>query len=144
MANSKSYGKYDFTAEKFDGDKIHLSDYAGKIVLVNFWAEWCEPCKAETPGFVKIYDQYHSRGLEIIGIAEESKPDLAKAFISQFGMKYIVARDDDGGIAEKFDLDVYPQSFLFGPKGDMVKAFRGFADESAVSAEINKLIAANY
>src|SRR5262245_1017651 len=66
---SANYGKYDFTFTTLDGKELRLGDYAGKIVLVNIWAPWCGPCRIETPGFVKMYNEYNRKGFEILGVA---------------------------------------------------------------------------
>ena len=52
-----------------DGNRVRLSDYAGKVVVINFWATWCAPCRAEIPAFVRLREQYHDKGLEIIGVS---------------------------------------------------------------------------
>ena len=63
------YGDYNFTLTTIDGDRVSLSDYEGKVVLVNFWATWCGPCVIETPALVRMYHKYKRHGFAVIGVA---------------------------------------------------------------------------
>src|SRR5690349_15186402 len=79
----------DFELATLDGKKIHLSDYRGKAVLLNFWATWCEPCKIEMPWFVELENRYGPEGLQVLGIAmdDTAEPEIAK-FAKDMGVNY--------------------------------------------------------
>src|SRR5712692_9678922 len=79
----------DFALQSLDGKTVHLSDFRGKAVLLNFWATWCSPCKIEMPWFVELQQQYGPQGLQVIGIAmdDASKEDIAK-FARDLGVNY--------------------------------------------------------
>jgi len=122
-------GKYDFKAGFLNGSTRRLADFKGKIVLVNFWATWCAPCKAEIPGLLKIYQEKKGH-FEIIGIAEESELNDIHAFIKDMKMDYPIALDPDGKISEQYKVFAYPSSYLFAPDGKLVREYTGYlADE---------------
>ncbi|HEY2931983.1 MAG TPA: cytochrome c biogenesis protein CcdA [Acidobacteriota bacterium] len=122
-------GKYDFKAEFLDGSTRRLADFKGKIVMVNFWATWCAPCKAEIPGLLKIYQEKRGH-FEIIGIAEQSELNDIRAFIKEMKMDYPVALDPAGKIEEQYKIFAYPTSYLFAPDGKLVREYPGYlADE---------------
>ena len=87
---STDYGKYDFTFTGITGRKYQLSRYGGKIVLVNIWAPWCEPCKKETDGFVRLYNRYRSKGFEILGIAVQTTSYQVRSFIEAHNVKFTI------------------------------------------------------
>jgi len=78
----------DFTLPQLDGQSLRLSDFRGKVVLIDFWASWCVPCREETPYFVQLQHKYGSRGLQIIGISMDDDADPARKFSEEFHMNY--------------------------------------------------------
>src|SRR5713101_486229 len=89
----------DFGLESLEGKTVHLSDFRGKAVLLNFWATWCQPCKIEMPWFEQLQKQYGPQGLQVIGVAmdDASKEDIAK-FAKNMGIDYpvLVGKEDIG------------------------------------------------
>jgi len=114
-----------------DGAAFKLSDYSDKVLLVNLWATWCGPCRQETPELVKLYKEFKSKGLEIVGLTTEN-PELTestvKAFMHSNGVNYRV-----GWASNEFawslmqGRDVIPQSFIIARDGRIVKRFIGFS-----------------
>lgn len=135
------YGKYDFNLITLDGKSIHLSDYAGKVVLVNIWAPWCGPCKMETPGFVKIYDQYKTKGFEVIGVAVETNEKNVREFIDHYNIRWPVGLSDD--VAREYGTYGLPDNFLFGRDGRLIKHFVGFTEEATVLPLIKNALRLN-
>lgn len=133
-----NYGKYDFSFRTLDGKTLKLSDYAGKVVLVNIWAPWCSPCKMETPGFVKLYEHYHKKGFEILGVAVQTNESEMRKFIHDYKIRWNVGIKDD--ITKQYGAYGIPNSYLFRPNGSLVKEFIGYTDEKALKPLIEETI----
>jgi cytochrome c biogenesis protein CcmG/thiol:disulfide interchange protein DsbE len=83
----------DFTITDLFGNEISLSDYEGKVVLLNFWATWCAPCRAEIPDFIEIYEKYRDKGLVILGISLDSgNENKIRNFVKEYKISYPVAK----------------------------------------------------
>jgi thiol-disulfide isomerase/thioredoxin len=124
------YGKYDFTLTTLDGRTVKLSDYAGKVVLVNLWAPWCGPCKIEMPGFVKLHDKYRGQGFEIISVAVQTNESAVRAFVGKTPLNWAVGINDD--VASQYGTYGLPDNYLFLPDGMMTKHFIGYTKEEAL------------
>ena len=129
--STANYGKYNFTLATLDGKNIRLSDYAGKVVLVNIWAPWCGPCRLETPGFARLYRQYKSKGLEIIGVAVNTNESDVRSFMQSYGITWSVGIKDD--IARAYGTYGLPDTYLFRRDGSLAKQFIGFTKAEALS-----------
>ena len=133
-----NYGKYEFTLATLDGKTIRLSDYAGKVVLVNIWGPWCAPCRVETPGFVKLYNQYKSKGFEIIGVAVKTNEGDVRAFMQKYNVSWPVGIKDD--IARAFGTYGLPDSYLFRVDGSLAKRFIGFTKAEALTPLVEEAL----
>lgn len=131
----------DFTLPSLDGRKVTLSSFKGKVVLLNFWATWCGPCKAEIPGFVELQEQYKD-DLVIIGLSVDDPADKAKAFADQYKVNYPVVL----GLGRDDIQDAYgpiygiPASFLISRDGKVCKRHLGIAPKSQFEREIKALL----
>ncbi|MCM8758328.1 MAG: TlpA family protein disulfide reductase [Candidatus Omnitrophica bacterium] len=110
----------DFSLVDVNGKKISLSSFKGKIIVLNFWASWCPPCKAEIPDFVKTYEKYKDKGLVIIGIAVNSKENDVKALIKQYNISYPVALDDGSAENAYGPITGVPTTFIIDKEGNLV------------------------
>ncbi|UCE40510.1 MAG: TlpA family protein disulfide reductase [Candidatus Aminicenantes bacterium] len=82
----------DFNLKDLKGNNITLSSYKGKVLVLNFWATWCAPCRAEIPDFIEVYDEYKNKGLEILGVSvDEISADQVQKFVERNRMNYPVA-----------------------------------------------------
>ena len=135
---SGSYGKYAFTFITLDGKKISLADYAGKVVLVNIWAPWCGPCRKETPGFANLYQQYHSKGFEILGVAVQTNESDVRAFIEKYKPAWPIGINDN--VAKNYGTYGLPDSYLFRADGSLAKRFFGYAQEEAVKPVLEEAL----
>ena len=114
----------EFALPGLDGKEVRLSDYRGKVVLVNFWGTWCEPCKDETPALQAIHQRLGDQGLVIIGVdlrnQERNGPDGTadvRAFAERYGVTYPIALDVAGETARAFQIYPIPTSFFIDPSG---------------------------
>jgi peroxiredoxin len=131
----------DFSLQTSNGKTVVLSKLKGKAVVVNFWATWCPPCRSEIPGFLKVYDKYRSKGLEIVGISLDEKGwKVVKPFVEKYKMTYPVVLDN-GEVAQKYgDIASIPTSFFVDKKGNITKSHIGYMAAEDFEKEIKKLL----
>ena len=108
-----------FNLDSVNGGKVTLGDYAGKFVLINFWATWCAPCRKEMPAMSNLHDQFNSRGLEVIGV--HVGPSLAgvKKFLEAVPVSFTILLDKDMSLAS-WGVRGLPTTFLINPDGKLV------------------------
>ncbi|MBI3801961.1 MAG: redoxin domain-containing protein [Deltaproteobacteria bacterium] len=135
-----TYGDYDFTLTSIDGESLKLSDYHGKVVLVNFWAPWCGPCVVETPALVRLYNKYKSRGFAVIGVALQSEEEGVKRFVKDYHVPYAIGRDASNEIGLRYQVFALPSSFLFSSEGKVKRAFTGFLSEETLEHELQAML----
>lgn len=121
--------KVDFIQTDDKGQEFKLSSLKGKYVLVDFWASWCGPCRAENPHLLKAYKELKDKGFEIVGVSLDEKKEQWLGAVKQDGMPWIQVSDLKGfktEIAVKYGIDAIPQNFLINPEGIIVaKNLRG-------------------
>ncbi|WP_293784713.1 TlpA disulfide reductase family protein [uncultured Pedobacter sp.] len=128
----------DFTQPDVDGKMVKLSDYRGKYVLLDFWASWCAPCRRENPNVVKVYEQYKSKGFEILGVSLDKAADKAKWIkaIADDKLTWKQVSDLKGWeneAAAKYEVKAIPMNFLIDPSGKIIaKELRGPALEAKI------------
>lgn len=103
-----------------DGAKFRLSELRGKIVLLNFWASWCAPCRFEMPLFQALHDRLHDKGFEVVAIATMDQRDKALGFHREHGFSYHVLFDEGDAVAGIFGITGPPQTFLIGRDGGLI------------------------
>lgn len=117
-----------------NGAPIKLSNYDGKVLLVNLWATWCTPCRVETPELVNLYKENRGRGLEIVGLSTEDPEDSAdkvRQFVRDFEVNYRIGwATPEVAITLMQGRDAIPQSFVIGRDGRVIKRFVGFNPSS--------------
>jgi glutathione peroxidase-family protein len=120
----------DAQLKSLSGAPIKLSDYSGKVLLVNLWATWCGPCRSEIPELVKFHKEFHSKGLEMVGLSTENPEGSAQSvqnFVRDFNMDYRVGwATADVAITLMQGRDAIPQSFIISRDGRILKRFVGF------------------
>jgi len=130
----------DFQLPDLAGSRWQLSDRRGKVVVVNFWATWCPPCREETPGLVRLFHDYRARGVEVVGISMDDDPQKAvPPFLREYGVPYpVLVPDSSFNLAG--DIDSLPTTLLIDRQGRVAKVFVGAVGESDVANEIDLLL----
>ncbi len=132
----------DFTLPILNGNgtKLHLASLKGKVVMVNFWASWCEPCQQEAPALQRVWTKWQSKGIVLLGVdGPESESDALK-FVHQHGITYQNVRDTiDGATAISYGATANPETFFLNQDGVVVARWIGPIDEQRVQAELTKL-----
>jgi len=137
-AASISDGAPDFTAQTLDGQTVRLSDFRGRVVLLNFWATWCPPCVREIPRLVRVADAYKNDGLVVLGLNTTFQDDRAKVeqFTREQGISYPVLLDPDGVASEKYPARLMPTTVLIDRQGQMVHIKVGEVDEATLMEQV--------
>jgi peroxiredoxin len=132
----------DFTATDVTGKPLSLAEYTGKVVLIDFWATWCPPCRAELPNILKTYQQYHNRGFEVIGVSLDDNQQKLLAFTTNMNMPWPQSCDGQGWtgkLAVKYGVYQLPGTCLLDGKGKIIgKDLRGEELEQAVAKALPK------
>ncbi len=116
----------DFTLTGIDGIERTLSEQTGKVVLVDFWATWCPPCKVEIPYLKEIYATYKDEGLVIWGVGLDDEKKL-RAFVQQYDIEYPILIDDTKTVGSKYSIQGIPTTILYDKKGRIAFKHVGFA-----------------
>jgi peroxiredoxin len=126
------------------GKSVNLSDYKGKVILLDFWATWCPPCRKEIPGYIELYNTYKSRGLVVIGVSMDDADDISdvKRFAAQIKMNYPIllgfGREDD--LKPVFGDLPLPTSFVIARDGRIRARHDGLTAKEQVEREITALL----
>jgi peroxiredoxin len=131
----------DFSLLTLDGQKVKLSDYRGKAVLLNFWATWCPPCKVEMPWFVDLQKQYGRDGLVILGVAmDDAEPATIAKFAQELGVNYTVLLGNDKVSDDYGDVQYLPTTFFIGRNGAIVDKLTGLLDRKDIEDDVKKTL----
>ena len=123
-----------------DSSIITLADYAGSVVVVNFWAPWCVPCRAEHAVLMAAATEYASAGVVILGIAYESDLDDVFAFLDELGWAYPVAMDDRSRAAINFGVRGVPETFFIDRNGIVVGKVSGPVDAAVMTSTLDAIL----
>ena len=130
----------DFTLTDISGHPLQLSDYKGKVVLLDFWATWCAPCRSEIPKFVEWQKQYGPQGLQVIGISMDDSDKPVPGFVQQFGIDYPIALGD-AKLADQYGGVLgLPVTFVIGRDGQIHHKHVGLTDMALLEGEVKQLL----
>lgn len=126
-AETQSRPAPDFTLPSLAGDgTITLSDYRASLVVLNFWATWCTPCRQEAPGLRRISRAYRKRGVQFLGVDETDDDDKGRAFLREFDLTYPNGSDPAGQLAFRYELFGMPTTFVIDRSGTIRYRFIGY------------------
>ena len=133
----------DFTLELLGGGQVTLSELHGKAVVVNLWASWCPPCRAEMPALQRVYEENRERGLEIVALNttfQDSESDAA-AFVAEFGLTFPVALDRDGAASRAYLLRALPTTYFIDRTGVIREVvIGGPMSDTTIQTTVEKLL----
>lgn len=128
-----------FALRQLNGVEWNFSEYRGSIVVVNYWATWCPPCRFETPGLVNIANEFKTRRVEMIGVTMDKDLDAIQPFIEKYNFKYpILLPGKDPNVED--DGMALPTTFLYDKEGRLAKKYTGIVLESTLRSDIEDLL----
>lgn len=137
---SGSGNAVDFTLNDLSGKTVHLSDYRGQPVLVNLWASWCPPCRAEMPDLIQYYNTHHAAGLVLLAVNSEDESDSAQQFADQQRMPFPVLFDPTGKASQIFGAKGLPSTFLIDRGGAVQFAWTGAISPAILEQNVTPLL----
>lgn len=130
-----------FSVKDANGQTVSLDDYKGKVVLLNFWATWCGPCKIEIPWFIEFEQKYKDRGFAVLGISmDEEGWEAVKPYIEKSKINYRVAVGNDGMAQMYGGVDSLPTTFVIDAAGRIASTHIGLVSKSDYENEIKHLL----
>ena len=131
----------DFTLKDSEGKTVRLSDFKGKVVVLDFWATWCGPCKIEIPWFVDLQRKNKDRGFEVIGVSmDEEGWEIVKPFLTDLGVNYRVVMGNDSTAAAYGGVDALPTTFLIDRSGKIAAVHVGLASRKDFIDGVEQLL----
>jgi peroxiredoxin len=123
-----------------NGKTVSLADYKGKVILLNFWATWCGPCKLEIPEFVRAYQEHKDKGLVVLGVSIDDTPDQLKAFAPKWKINYPMLLNQDDVEQAYGPIYGVPVSFFIGRDGLICRKQMGEVKKEVLERELKSLL----
>ena len=132
----------DFTLRSVAGANLRLAEQRGQVVLVNFWATWCGPCRQEMPHLNRLYDKYRSAGFVLLGVNIDDDPRAAADLAAKLGLHFPVLLDTDKKVSRVYDMSAMPATLLIDRDGRVRHIHRGYRDgvEQTYEEQVRSLL----
>jgi peroxiredoxin len=137
---SQGKAKLNFKLKDMNGATVNLADYKGKVILLNFWATWCGPCKVEIPEFIRAYEAHKDRGFVVLGVSIDDTPDQLKAFAAQYKVNYPMLLNQEDVEQAYGPLYGVPVSFFIGRDGLICRKQMGEVKKETLEQELRSLL----
>ncbi|MCS6884503.1 MAG: TlpA disulfide reductase family protein [Acidobacteriota bacterium] len=144
LKSSKYFGESDpvkdFSLKTLDGETVGLSEFKGKILILNFWATWCPPCRKEIPDLIAVQKAYKDKGVVILGVAVDEELDDVRSFVRKYEINYMVALDD-GSIFSQWEGEGIPLTFFIDRRGRIKNRSEGMLTRQEIDEILQQLLA---
>ncbi|HEY3212175.1 MAG TPA: TlpA disulfide reductase family protein [Actinomycetota bacterium] len=131
----------DFELPSLDGGTpIALLSFRGQVVVLNFWASWCAPCRLEAPGLRRVSEAYRHQGVRFLGVDHRDDDAAGRAFVDEFRLRYPSVTDPSGSLAYDYELIGFPTTFIIDPAGTIRYRFVGYLDEDVLEKALNDVL----
>lgn len=132
----------DFTLRRADGPALRLGEQRGQVVMLNFWASWCGPCKQEMPHLNRLYDKYRDAGFVLLGVNVDDDPRKAEAAARQLGVRFPVLLDNAKTVSKLYDLSAMPTTVVIDRDGQVRHVHQGYRNglEAVYDTQIRSLV----
>jgi thiol-disulfide isomerase/thioredoxin len=132
----------DFLMQDMNGEDVRLSDYQGQVILLDFWATWCAPCRIEMPWFVEFYETYRAEGFVVLALDVDDPVPAIQSFAARYGMEFpVLVGADRDDVKDAYGPPVgYPTAFLIDREGRICKSHTGFTEKETFEQEIRALL----
>ncbi len=134
----------DFQLTLFNGENLRLSDLKGEVVVLNFWASWCPPCRQEMPAFERIWQEYRDKGVVFLGVAVSDFEEYARGFAEQVGVTYPLGLDTTDEIGTDYRVEVMPTTYFIDRQGNVARGLAGGLNEAVLRIFLNGQVNGGY
>ena len=125
-AGIKETAAPDFTLKSISGENLKLSEYRGEVVLINFWASWCGPCRQEMPVLSELHDKYKALGFTVLGVNVEEDSSKARKLLEKMSVSFPVLLDNESVVSKQYDVVAMPSTVLVDRNGNMRYLHKGY------------------
>ena len=130
-----------FTLQDLNGKPVSLSDFKGKVVILDFWATWCAPCVIEIPHFIELYEQYKDQGFAMVGISLDREGiSVVKSFVRKYQINYPILMTDGQVDRVYGGITAIPTTFVIDSAGNIRQKYIGYRDKAVFEADIKALL----
>ena len=131
----------DFTLAALDGSAVTLSELKGSVVLINIWATWCPPCRAEMPVIQATYERYRDQGFTVLAVDLQEDPATVDAYMRRYGLTFPALLDRDGKVSVAYRSSALPSSYFVDRNGVIRSVYRGPMPRSVLGGTVEQLLA---
>lgn len=131
----------DFTLNTPDGTRVSLAELQGKVVLINIWATWCPPCRAEMPTIQAAYERYGPEGFAVVAVNQAEEAGAVAAYMREHGLSFPAPLDRDGQVGQAYRANALPSSFFIDRRGVVRAIYRGPMSRGVIAGTVEQLLA---